>query len=104
MEVKINRMTWDSIKIMRDTIHAENFQSVGIRAVQHRFIVTLARAIDMEIRRKEFEGEDLTGSVFLSFDLKFVPDERVCFELQTSMRIFIQELDDIANRRKKMGG
>lgn len=101
MEVKINQMSWDSIKVLRDTIKAGNVHSRGIKWIKQHFIDALAKAIDMEIRRKEFEGEELSGSIFVSFDLKFVPDKRLDFGSKTSRKISLQELDEIANERER---
>jgi hypothetical protein len=104
MEVKINRMSWDSLRHLRDRIRSDSpFSTKPIKWVRDQFIDALAKAIDMEIRRKEFEGEDLSGSVFVSFDLKFVPEKRLDFGKQTGRKISLKELDELANEWERKG-
>ncbi|MFW2408040.1 MULTISPECIES: hypothetical protein [Burkholderia] len=103
MEVKVNRMSWDSLTHLRDTIKADSPNVTAIKSIKNHFIKALAKAIDMEIRRKEFEGEDLSGSVFVSFDLKFIPEKRLDFGKQTSRKISLKELDELANERERKG-
>jgi hypothetical protein len=89
--------------MIRETIKMGAMRFDGIKDMQRKFIAGLAKAVDMEMRRKEMAGEDLHGSVILSIDLKIEPDQRLDFR-SPGKRISIRELDDLANARNREAG
>jgi hypothetical protein len=101
MDVKFGRVSWDDLEMIRKASKMGAMRFDGIKDMQRKFIVGLAKAVDMEIRRKDMAGEDLHGSVILSIDLKIEPDQRLEFR-SPGKRISIRELDELANERRRI--
>ena len=101
MDVKFGRVSWDDLEIIRKAIKMGAMRFDGIKDMQRKFIAGFAKAVDMEIRRKEMAGEDLHGSVILSIDLKIEPDQRLDFR-SPGKRISLRELDELANQRQRI--
>ncbi|MBB3256232.1 hypothetical protein F4827_001058 [Paraburkholderia bannensis] len=100
MEVKLGRVSWEDLQLIRVASSTGSNRSEPIKEITRKFIDGLAKAIDMETRAKEFDGNDLNGSVILSIDLKIEPYKRLDFKIPTK-RISLKELDELANERKR---
>ncbi|PRE93280.1 hypothetical protein C6Q02_01095 [Burkholderia multivorans] len=100
MEVKFGRVSWDDLEMIRKAIKMGG-KFDGIRDMQKKFTAGLAKAIDLEMKRKEMAGEKLHGSVILSIDLKIEPERRLDFKLPEK-RISLRELDELANERQRV--
>lgn len=100
MEVKLGRVSWEDLQLIRIASSAGSNRSEPIKEITRKFIDGLAKVIDMEIRAKELDGDDLIGSVILSIDLKIEPYKRLDFKVPTK-RISLKELDELANERAR---
>jgi hypothetical protein len=100
MELKFGRVSWDDLQVIRDAIDGGALRFDGVKDMQRKFLAGLAKAVDMEIRRKEMAGEQLHGSVILSIDLKIEPERRLDSGF-FGKRISLQELDELANERQR---
>ncbi|RQQ21302.1 hypothetical protein DF107_02635 [Burkholderia stagnalis] len=100
MEVKFGRVSWDDLNMIRKAIKMGG-KFDGIKDMQRKLIAGMAKAIDLEIKRKEMAGEALHGTVILSLDLKIEPERRIDSG-GFGKRISLRELDELANERQRI--
>lgn len=100
MHVKFGRVSWEDLQRLRAMSEPALYKDATAKRIQRKFIVGLAQAIDMEIRRREMAREDLHGSTIMSIDLEFEPERRLDFRLP-GKKISLKELDELANERQR---